>query len=177
MPIGRIYRVIHLQSDLCYVGSTFNELRFRWQCHKNNFKCWNNGKCKMGASIYPHMREHGINQFKIILIKEYNVCDRAHLHALEQLWINKLNCVNTQAAFAIDWMRKVDKQKYNKQRYEANRESINEKHRQYNEANKEAIREKQLEKHNCDCGGRYTNCHKSTHIKTKRHQAWLSSCM
>jgi GIY-YIG catalytic domain len=74
--IGTIYKIIHAQSDICYVGSTLNkELKQRWKHHKEDYSKWLNGKPN-GLSIYPSFKQPGIDQFKIILIKEYEVVDR-----------------------------------------------------------------------------------------------------
>jgi hypothetical protein len=47
------------------------------------------------------MRELGIENFDMQLIKCYNVFDRQHLRAYEQLWINKLNSINIIGAIAM----------------------------------------------------------------------------
>ena len=54
---------------------------------------------------------YGIQNFKIILIKEYMVYrehkkDHRHLFVYEQLWINKMKCINIQCA--------INPLKYNK---------------------------------------------------------------
>ncbi|DBA03254.1 TPA: hypothetical protein N0F65_011613 [Lagenidium giganteum] len=100
--IGRVYRIVHLESELCYIGSTANELRFRWQGHKSAYNQWLKGKATE-VSIYPHFKEHGIDKFKIILVKEYQVEDRKHLLAYEQLWISKFRktTVNKINSFEI----------------------------------------------------------------------------
>ncbi|TMW67723.1 hypothetical protein Poli38472_007395 [Pythium oligandrum] len=32
--IGRVYKIIHCESNACYIGSTIDDLRYRWQSHK-----------------------------------------------------------------------------------------------------------------------------------------------
>ena len=56
---------------------------------------------------------------------------------------------------------------------ENNKEAIAEKKREHYEANKEAISNRHNVKYNCECGGRYTYCHKAKHFRTKLHQDWL----
>lgn len=90
MKTGRIYRIQHVQSRICYVGSTFNMLRDRWRQHKSDFNRYLDGK-HGGISIYPYFEEYNIENFKMILIKEYEVVDRQHLEMYEQLWVNRLN--------------------------------------------------------------------------------------
>ena len=55
--------------------------------------------------IFDYFEKYGIENFKIILIKSYNVVrthqkDHKHLHAYELLWINKTkNCCNKLLTF------------------------------------------------------------------------------
>lgn len=90
-----------------------------------------------------------------------------------------------------------------KQYYEENKEKVNEKHKKYAQDNKEHIKEymkdyyqekkEQFKEHNkqyreehkeqiqlqkkqkidCECGGKYTHCHKARHLRTQLHQKYL----
>lgn len=98
---GIVYRIVCLSHpDIQYVGSTFNTLRQRWQCHKKSYTKWMKEDKKRGkCSIYPYFEQYGIEDFKILLIKEYQCVsetnkDHLHLSTYEQLWINKITCVN-----------------------------------------------------------------------------------
>ena len=101
---GIIYRIICLtHPEIQYIGSTFNQLRWRWQQHKGKYKQYLKGKGRE-CSIYPYFTQYGIKNFKIIKIKDYiayreNQTDNKHLSAYEQLWINKLKCINKNHAF------------------------------------------------------------------------------
>ena len=99
--IGHIYKIICcIDSSFCYIGSTFNQLRHRFQTHKCKYKM--NEK---GVAIYKYFDKYGIENFKIIKIKSYNVYrshnkDHLHLKVYETLWINKTkNCINKIAPF------------------------------------------------------------------------------
>ena len=103
--VGNIYKIICLlDHNVVYIGSTFGEPRKRWQDHKQKYYKWLVGKGSE-FSIYPYFKKHGIENFKLIKIKSYecvrvNSKDFKHLHALEQLWINKTkNTVNKISAF------------------------------------------------------------------------------
>jgi len=74
------------------VGSTEN-LKIRWGKHKCNYRVWLNSKGQ-SYTIYPYFKKFGIENFKCEIIKEYVVCDNNGKNAWEQLWINKLKCVN-----------------------------------------------------------------------------------
>ena len=120
MVLGKIYKIIHSQSDIVYIGSTFNTLRNRWTKHK----------IQSTTSISKYIQEFGSDQFKIILIKEYEVIDRIHLQMYEQLWINKTKCINIQPSFKIPILKKEKRYSYMKdyriEYREKNKEMLNE---------------------------------------------------
>ena len=142
--IGKVYMIIKIDDPTVnYVGSTFSELKMRWWGHKQK-----NNNC----SIKEYFDKYGIDKFKIILIKEYEVCadnqkDNKHLKAYEQLWINKFKlkncCVNKVDALGL--LRKNKISKYQKKYHEANKEELLKKHKQYRKVNKEKISEKRKE--------------------------------
>jgi len=139
--IGHIYKIIcNLDNLFCYIGSTFKSLNERLEKHKNDYKNYNGT-----ISIHKYFDKYGIDNFKIILIKTYNVIridenDRKHLEAYETLWICKtINCVNKQLPF--NPLKKEQQKKYR----EENRETIAVKKKEYREKNKETIAEKQKE--------------------------------
>jgi len=168
MMIGKIYKIIHTQSNIIYVGSTFDELRNRFRKHKIN----------LGCSISKYIQKYGKEQFKIILIKEYNVIDRKHLEAYEQLWINKLNCINKKQTFRplekqFEKIRfsKMDLTKYKKEWYEKNKDRLQEKMKENYIKNKD----KRQEKINCICGSQYSFQHKLRHEKSEKHSHFMRS--
>jgi len=124
---GHIYKIICKVDDtFCYIGSTFNSLRNRWQEHKNDYKK-QNGR----FSIYEYFDKYGIENFKMILIKDYLVCrekqrDYRHLHAYETLWINKSkSCVNKKLPFQP--LKKEQQKEY----YNKNKDKILENTKEY----------------------------------------------
>ena len=46
---------------------------------------------------------------------------------------------------------------------------------QYRQNNKIEINEKARLKHNCQCGGKYTQCSKAQHEKSKKHQDYVNN--
>ncbi|GMF22538.1 unnamed protein product [Phytophthora lilii] len=125
--IGSIYKIVCSQSEICYTGSTFNLLKHRMNGHRSQFKRWDEGKTTSEIAIYPYFRKYDPYEFKIMLIKKYEVTDRHQLHAYETLWINKFKkiCVNKLPPFAP---LKQRMQKETVKRYwKVNRVEINEK--------------------------------------------------
>lgn len=189
MTNGKIYKVVHTQSNICYVGSTLGSLRSRWCHHKTDYQRFINKKNTKNISLYPYFSKYGIDNFKIILIKEYEVIDKKQLVAYEQLWINKLNPINKNASFQI--LSKNKKKEY----YINNKEEISEKQKAYALANQESRRRylKQYQVDNkekikihkqkayenkkealkqifiCECGKTVSYMNKTRHNKTKYH--------
>ena len=182
---GHIYKIIcNLDSSFCYIGSTFNQLRQRWQGHKQDYK---DKKGKL--SIHEYFEKYGIENFKIIKIKSYNVIrehkkDYKHLHAYETLWISKTkNCVNQVIPFQP--LKKEKKKEIRKKYYENNKEQIKEKDKIYRENNKKQINKKHREyyENNKDKKKEYASqnwycsiCDKNmivgskhNHLKSKKH--------
>lgn len=183
MAVGRIYKIICGLTNDIYVGSTLNVLKHRFNGHKTDYKRWLNDRSKACFAIFPLFEQYGLESFKIILIKEYDVVDRSHLHALEQLWMNKLKrcTVNVQAAFIPtsnaykELVLKVAVSARMKVYREANRDVISAKNKLYREANRDELNAKKKVKHTCDCGGRYIHSHRSRHLKSKKHQHFVES--
>jgi hypothetical protein len=196
--IGRVYKIVPAQGNECYVGSTFNELRFRFQNHKNSYKSQKKGKI-IHSSSFKLFDKYGIDTCKIMLIKEYEVYDKRHLEAYETLWISKLNCVNVNYPIYFlknermklirDTWRSINKERIAekkrqfvfdknyearreyKHRYdEENRERINAQCRGYYERNKEKKRAYYSQKITCDiCNVEVRRDSIQRHKLSKRH--------
>ena len=136
---GHIYKIIcKVDEKFCYIGSTFNRLSKRFETHRDNYNSWKDGKMKKGCSCFPYFDKYGIENFKIVLIKSYDVCrahikDRKHLEAYETLWICKTKCVNK--ILPIRYLKKEKRKEWR----ENNKESISQYYKEYRETNKESI--------------------------------------
>lgn len=179
---GYIYRIQHVTSNLCYIGSTFNELKHRWQQHKSAFRAWVNDKSTCGASIYHHMAEHGIDKYKIFIVKSYQVIDRLHLEAYESLWIRKLKACNRSQPFALSKVQQ-SRSCYKKHRekrcatvriYAANhKSSIADRKKEYHMKNKESILARKRIPVTCECGQVIRTDSKHRHLKSASHKKKL----
>jgi len=192
--IGSIYRIELLNNpDIRYIGSTFNRLSDRFRQHKQDYNKWLNNKHKH-CSICLYFKQYGIEKFKIILIKEYEVVDRSHLEAYEQLYINKLKCVNINNTIKI---KKMSDSEY----YQNNKDTICEKTRNYNKLNKDKIAERakdyysnnkeninnykkewyenkkkeKSKKINCECGSIIAQYSLNKHKQSKKHLDAINS--
>jgi hypothetical protein len=182
--IGHIYVIrTTLDTSFCYIGSTFDRLSKRFENHRNSYNNWLQDRIKHKRryiSIFDYFKKYGSNNFKIDLIKSYQVCrvhkkDHKMLHALETLWINKTkNCINQKVPFnplrENKIYRKSDKRKY----YENNTEKIKVNYKNYKkknyEKNKEYMKkyyENNKQKVSClNCGSVITNIWLTKHRKS-----------
>lgn len=186
MRIGRIYKIITSNSNEIYIGSTFNELRYRMSSHRTDWDRWNKGK-RSKVSSFELFEKHGIENCKIILIKEYEVVDKQHLKMFEQLWINKLKPINSQSSFRIVWLSKKEYQKgrYQK-RLQNNPNHCKDHYRRQLQKNPDLNKDhyqRKLELHpdyntkkiTCECGLEVNKKHLSRHRKSKNHQKQLQN--
>jgi hypothetical protein len=137
--LGYIY-LIYKNND-CYVGSTMNYKK-RMKDHKKNY---NNGLLNNKFLINLIDKYNGFDNMNHCILQTYSICDRKHLLAYEQLWINsiriKYNCLNKNDTFGI--LKKYKDNIRSKQYREGHKEEISEKKRKYYEQHKEEISEKQ----------------------------------
>jgi len=133
--------------------------------HRKSYNTWKKDKgCKGGkCSCFPYFEKYGVENFKIVLIKSYEVCrahvkDRRHLEAYETLWICKTKCVNEN--MPIHYLKreqgrekrkkyvKANKErclKIDKKHYNANKDKILERQKKYYEENKDKLLEQHRE--------------------------------
>jgi hypothetical protein len=148
MKTGRVYKIIPIEGNEIYVGSTFNTTRDRFSRHKTNYKKWKEGDKSVFCSVFDLFDKYGVEGCRMILIKEYEVVDRAHLETKELLWIKKLRAINQRMPFntqKIKWIRKRYKKQKSKEYYDLNKEVINQKSKEYYDLNKEVINQKKKE--------------------------------
>ena len=143
LAIGNIYKITcNLDPSIYYIGSTFSSIARRFKGHKYDY----NAPSRKPMSIYKCFDKYGVDNFSVSLIKSYKVVrthnkDTKHLHAYEQLWINKLNkCCNKKQAF--DPIFKITKREADRINYLENRASIVERKSQWYMNNKERMKAK-----------------------------------
>ena len=134
---GIVYQ-IYLESNpyINYVGSTIKTLEIRWRQHKAKSVIYNKTKIKGNPIICQYFDEFGIDNFKIRLIKEYDIVDIKHIRAYEQLWLNKLKPINVIKNL---FLTKHLIRGYSKIYYENNREQFRERSKTYSENNREHL--------------------------------------
>jgi hypothetical protein len=154
-----------------YYGSTTQRLSKRLNEHKQKYKIWCNNK----YSYVTSFELFKIGDPIITLVERYPCDDKESLIARERFYIENNTCVNKIIPGRTDaeW-RQVNREtllERHTQYYQTNHETILEQKAQYYQDNKEILNAN----HTCCCGGKYTHKHKSRHIKTNKHQSYLST--
>ena len=82
---ARIYKIVNSVNDEIYVGSTKNELRVRFQQHRNDII-----RDPHRNKMFELANEYGWGKFRIILIETIDVNDKSHQLQIEQKYIDEL---------------------------------------------------------------------------------------
>ena len=157
---GKIYKLVCNTTGLVYIGSTCEpQLARRLAGHVGSYKLYKSGKGHYVTSF--KILEGG--DYDIVLIKNVKCNNKEELHAEERQFIESIKCVN-----------KYIPTRTIKEHYEDNKVERLKQIKQYRDENKDKIKEQQSQKFTCECGGHYTNGHKSQHIKSSKHQKFIN---
>jgi group I intron endonuclease len=78
MKKGRIYKIINSKTDDIYIGSTIQTLKNRFKAHKSSAKLNKTGK------LYDFIRDNGIENFTIELLKEIDTYSKKDISIKEK---------------------------------------------------------------------------------------------
>ena len=154
---GKIYQIVDVAYNKCYIGSTCESLSKRMNRHKHNYKQYLLGKQDRLTSFYM-FDEVGIENCKIELLEAYPCCNKEELQRREGHYIKNNPCVN-----------KVVPLRTPEEWYNDNRAKALKQFQHYHENNKEAVRQRKGEKITCECGDVICRNHKRIHVQSKRH--------
>ena len=184
--MGKIYKVVDIGYNKCYVGSTCAELSHRMSGHINKYKGFINGKEQKGkVRVYDLFNEYGVENCKIELI-EYYPCDtlnelerREGEHIRNNESVNKVVAGRTKQEYYHDKKDKI--LEFMKNYYKEHQDKLNEYSREYikeyyprnkdklNEYSRNYSKKKTL----CGCGKEYLCGNKHHHKISRHHQKWL----
>ena len=150
---GKIYKIVG--GDECYIGATTKEhLCQRIAGHRSDYQKWKNAKRTFITSFYL-FEKYGIENCTIELIELFPCISKDELNAREGYYIRNITCVNKNIPNRTNAEYRVDNQEKIKQYRAEHHEEIN-------------------KKYTCDCGGKFTHKHKQRHLKSAKHQQFIS---
>ena len=130
---GKIYKIVDIGYNKCYIGSTTEELSMRMARHRSNFKRFLRGDKESHIRSFDLFHEYGVENCKIELI-EYFKCDTLQeLQRKEGEHIKNTECVNKCVAGRTD------------EHYDDNKNKISERNKEYKQDNKDKILEQKKE--------------------------------
>jgi hypothetical protein len=205
---GKVYKIEpvcdHDEGDI-FIGSTTKDyLSQRMVQHRSNYKRWINA-IGTQVSVFKIFDKYGCENCNIILLESVNANCYNELVSRESHYIRTLQCVNKVIPNrTIEEYKEVNKERIKQiqlKYYNKNKETINEKSKQYNKENKDKIKKYYEENKDkskkyyednkarinevkkvyeekqyiCDCGSVCVLHKKARHLRTEKHQAYLNS--
>ena len=192
---GKIYKIVDVGYNKCYIGSTCEELSQRMARHRHSYNTY----LKLNKNLErSHLLfdEFGIENCQIILVEAYPCNSREEFVRKEGEHIKTTECVNkyiagrTVAEYESEnkeqrlasnrvsmkkpYERNLEKFiRRAKDYYKNHTEEISQKDKARYEANKDSVLKKLSEKMIRECGVTYTHGHRARHQRTQRHQHFL----
>ena len=162
---GKIYQITRPGCLDVYIGSTILELKERLRLHGRDLKQYQNGTKKSSCTSFQLISTPG---YEITLIEDWPCANVSELEAREQEWIDQTpNCLNTNKAFTG-----LNREEYNAQRYQNNRDKIRGQQAHYHAGNREKILERKSERIECPCGSHVRQGEIARHKRTQKHIQW-----
>ena len=175
---GKIYKIVSDQTEKVYIGSTTQPLYKRFYSHKERYE-------RYLVNKHHYVTSFDIIQFndaKAILLEHYPCETKEELEAREyeimkqhdNNKVNKIHPTRTRQEYNELNKEKIAYQKKisNAKLYEANKDIMLAKKKQYYETNKEIISQKNKEQFTCECGSIFQKCKISRHLKSIKHQTF-----
>ena len=162
---GQIYKIVDVGYNKCYIGSTCENLKKRFQRHKEKYIDYKKGKtrCKFYTS-FSLFDEFGIDNCKIEWVEDYCCKNRKELEKREGQHQKKTDCVNKYIA-GRTYQEWAEDNKEHLQKYQA----------EYSINNPEKRQIRNATVFDCECGSTYTYGHKARHFKSLKHQQYLQN--
>ena len=141
---GKIYKIVDIGYNRCYIGSTVQELCNRMADHRSGYNSYKRGVHRY-VCVYSMFDEYGLENMKIELIEECSCDNLQQLRKREGYYIQHEDCINKRIAGRTQQeyrdTRKDKMKDYLKQYYKDNKEEHSLKSKAYREKNKDKIAE------------------------------------
>ena len=170
-----------------YIGSTHDknerEQKHKTRCNNENYEYYN-------LKVYEFIRANGgYDNWKFEVIEIFPCENYIQLRIRERYHYDKLKpALNMIRPYVSEEELKEENKEYKAKYYQDNKEEIliyNAKRYQDNKEeiliynakryqdNKEEIHKRNNQKHNCECGGKYTTQNKVRHLDSNKHKKYI----
>jgi hypothetical protein len=177
---GKIYKIIDLETNECYIGSTCEPiLARRLAGHRSNYRSYLNGK----GNYVTSYKIIANNNYDIVLIELFPCNNKDELYARESHYTQTITCVNkikNQGLFIklgqIDYTKHYNEQhknqiiEKNKEYRKHHKDEKVDQNKRYNEQHREQIKHHKNTLIYCFCGCSHTRANKARHEQTKIHK-------
>jgi hypothetical protein len=135
--LGKIYKLINLDTNECYIGSTCEPaLARRLANHVTDYKTYLNGHRGYVSSF----KIIANGNYDIVLVETYPCNNKDELHSRERYWTNEIDCVNVIKKQGI--FNQLGKKEYTKNYKQDHKSEIVEKSKTYYIEHKSEILQK-----------------------------------
>jgi len=149
-------------------GVLYNDFEELYYIYMNTLSCSHCNKDFKNSLDRCLDHDHETGLFRAIVCRGCNVCDRYIKYPNgydKNKWCKEWRENNIE--YNKDYYK--NNKEYFKEYYENNKEKYKVNQKEYYENN----REQKNKKYDCECGGKYTQQHKSQHFKSIKHTAWF----
>ena len=160
---GQIYKIVDVGYNMCYIGSTCEELSQRMARHRKEYRNYLNGG-KYYITSFEIFNQYGIDNCKIERIEKCVCNDKEELRKREGYYIKTMDCVNKQTAGQT-----------NEEYRNRHHDTLCNKKMEHYWKNRDEINEKAKMKYTCECGAIVRIAGKAEHEKMKKHQRFLGN--
>ena len=180
---GKIYKIVDVGYNKCYIGSTCEELSQRMARHRSSYMFYLKSKTHKSKS-FDIFDEYGIENCKIEWIEDYPCNSKKELEAREGQYIEHTNCVNRVMVGRTpheykQYYNPLNKDKIKtglKEWYERTKEERKPKHKEYYESHKAEARERAKVQKECNiCGCVVSQYKMKRHQQSKKYKSCTSS--
>lgn len=154
---AKIYKITNDFNNDIWIGTTCDTLIKKFSVHKAEAI----RNLRKGCIIQNHIREHGLDRFRIQLIEDFPCEDVYQLRQRQGHHIREMKAINKYADF--------------KDYKEKNKDSVKEYEKEYRQKPevKERVKERSSEMVVCECGCSLTRYSLSRHRRTKVHLSFI----
>ena len=146
---GKIYKVVDVGYNMCYIGSTVEELSQRMARHRYSYKYFLEGKTCSVVRAFDIFDKFGVNNCKIELLELFPCASRTELEKREGEIIRQTVCVNKQIAGRTQREQYIDNRSHvlikSRKYREEHSDDVKEKLRTYYAAHKEQYKQKRAD--------------------------------